>query len=313
MRKSIKIGTRGSQLALWQANWVKSALESSYPGLEITLELIKTKGDKILDVPLARVGGKGLFVKEIEEALIKGQIDLAVHSMKDVPIDVPELLWIKAITEREDPRDVIISKRNKSLADLPERAKIGTSSLRRQCQLLNFRPDFQIIPLRGNVNTRLNRLETDDLDAIVLAAAGVKRMGWEARITEYLSEDVSLPAIGQGALGIECRRDDVTINELVARLNHKTTALIVTAERAFLRRLEGGCQVPIACYGKTKNDALHLKGLVSTTDGKRLIRAQMAEKWGQEEKLGINLAEQLLAQGAVEILKIEDRGSRIED
>ncbi len=309
MKAVIRIGTRGSQLALWQANWVKNRLEGLYPDQKIVLEIIKTKGDILLDTPLARVGGKGLFVKEIEEALLENRIDLAVHSMKDVPMEIPEPLWIPAITEREDPRDVLISKKNLVLVDLPPGARIGTSSLRRQSQLLHYRPDFQIVPLRGNVNTRLRKLEQEDLDAIVLAAAGIKRMGWEARITEYLSYQVSLPAIGQGALGIECRRDDRMINEMVAHLNHRVTARVVTAERAFLRRLEGGCQVPIACHGEIQAHVLRLTGLISTPDGKWMIRDQVSGEVGegengrQEEKLGIQLAERLLAQGAGRILE----------
>jgi hydroxymethylbilane synthase len=304
MQKVVRIGTRGSQLALWQANWVKNKLGNLYPGLKVVFEVIKTKGDKLLDAPLAKVGGKGLFVKEIEEALLEGRIDLAVHSMKDVPMEIPEPLWIQAITEREDPRDILISKRNIILVDLPKGARIGTSSLRRQAQLLYYRPDFQIVPLRGNVNTRLQKLETEDLDAIILAAAGVKRMGWETKITEYLPYQISLPAIGQGALGIECRRKDEFMNKLVTCLNHNSTAIAVTAERAFLKRLEGGCQVPIACYGEVQKDTLYLTGLVSTLDGKWLIRAQREGKSSQEGKLGLELAEQLLSQGAGEILKI---------
>jgi hydroxymethylbilane synthase len=309
MKSVVRIGTRGSQLALWQANWVKNRLEGLYPDQKIVLEIIKTKGDILLDTPLARVGGKGLFVKEIEEALLENRIDLAVHSMKDVPMEIPEPLWIPAITEREDPRDVLISKKNLALADLPPGARIGTSSLRRQSQLLHYRPDFQIVPLRGNVNTRLRKLEQEDLDAIVLAAAGIKRMGWEARITEYLPYHISLPAIGQGALGIECRREDEIINEMVARLNHRLTARVVMAERAFLRRLEGGCQVPIACHGEIQAYILRLTGLISTPDGKWIIRDQVSGEVGewengqQEEKLGIQLAERLLEQGAGQILE----------
>lgn len=314
MKSVIRIGTRGSQLALWQANWIKSRLEGLYPDRKVVLEIIKTKGDILLDTPLARVGGKGLFVKEIEEALLEDRIDLAVHSMKDVPMEIPEPLWIPAITEREDPRDVLISKKNLALTDLPPGARIGTSSLRRQSQLLHYRPDFQIVPLRGNVNTRLQKLEKENLDAIVLAAAGIKRMGWEARITQYLPYHISLPAIGQGALGIECRRDDGIINEMVKPLNHGITARVVTAERAFLRRLEGSCQVPIACHGEIQARILHLTGLISTPDGKWVIRDQVSgevgegENGSQEEKLGIELAERLLAQGAGQILEQWRRG-----
>jgi len=304
MKSVVRIGTRGSQLALWQADWVKNNLETRHPGLEVILEVIKTKGDKMLEGPLATVGGKGLFVKEIEDALLEGRIDLAVHSMKDVPMEVPNPLWIPAITEREDPRDVLISRNGATLADLPEGARIGTSSVRRQAQLLHYRSDLRIIPLRGNINTRLQKLETEGLDAIVLAAAGIKRMGWEAKITQYLSYEISLPAIGQGALGIECRREDTPINQLAARLNHGATALAVTAERAFLRRLEGGCQTPIACYGEVQGQHLHLTGLVSTKDGKIRVRAHTLGRSDRGEKLGIELAEQILARGGKEILNV---------
>lgn len=303
MKKKIRIGTRGSLLAVWQANWIKHTLENLYPEVTAVLEIIKTKGDKILEAPLARIGGKGLFVKEIEEALMEGYIDLAVHSMKDVPIEVPDPLWIPAITEREDPRDVLVSKKNITLAGLPKGARIGTSSLRRQAQLLHYRPDFQIVPLRGNVNTRLQKLEMENLDAIVLAAAGMKRMDWETKVTEYLPPEISLPAIGQGALGIECRRKDPFINELITCLNHEPTATVVYAERVFLRKLGGGCQIPLACYGRIQNSVLSLTGLVSTPDGKKLIRADRTGKSDQGEKLGLELAEQLLEQGAGEILE----------
>ena len=311
--KKIRIGTRGSQLALWQANWVKGKLSEWNPGMEIEIHKIKTTGDKILDVPLAKVGGKGLFVKEIEEALFDKKIDIAVHSMKDVPTDLPEGLCISAITEREDPRDALISKDGSKLKELKKGAKIGTSSLRRQVQLLNFREDFKIYQLRGNLNTRMKKLSAGDFDAIMLAAAGVKRMGWKDKITEYLPYDIFLPAIGQGALGIEIRDSDREAGKIVERFNHRETSLCVRAERAFLKRLEGGCQVPIAAFGtiippsppfnKGGQGGIKLEGLVGSIDGKILYRDSEEDKENNVEELGIRLAEKLLNMGADKILK----------
>ncbi|MEK6682279.1 MAG: hydroxymethylbilane synthase [Nitrospirota bacterium] len=303
MKKTIKIGTRGSQLALWQANWVKSELEKKDAGFVVEIIKIKTTGDKILDVPLAKVGGKGLFVKEIEEALLRGDIDMAVHSMKDVPTDLPKELHLSAITEREDPRDALISKDKRPFNELPERAKIGTSSLRRQAQLLHIRPDFRIQQLRGNLDTRIRKLTTEDLDAIIVAAAGVRRMGWADKITEYLSIDDSLPAIGQGALGIECRIDDKEINNLLEPFNHLETSICVKAERAFLKKLEGGCQVPIAAYGIIKDKNISLTGLVAGIDGVEMHKEKIEGKLEDAEKIGIELAEKLLSRGADRILK----------
>ncbi len=299
----IKIGTRGSKLALWQAEWVKSELEKKNPGLEVELERIKTTGDKITDVPLAMVGGKGLFVKEIEEALLDGRVQLAVHSMKDVPTVLPEGLHLRAITEREDPRDAVISREGKKLLELPKGAKIGTSSLRRKAQILNMRPDFEIIQLRGNLDTRLRKLDEGQFDAIILAGAGVKRLGWEDRITELLPVDMSLPAIGQGALGIETRVDDDVVNDLVAFFDHPATSFAVRAERAFLKRLEGGCQVPIAAYGEFKDDTVRLTGLVADLEGEKLIKDTIEGPAGEAGRLGTELAEKLLRMGAWEILK----------
>jgi len=317
--KTIKLGTRGSQLALWQANWVKSEIEKRTPGLEVEIVKIKTTGDKILDVPLAKVGGKGLFVKEIEEALLDKRIDLAVHSMKDVPTDFPKGLHLAAITEREDPRDaLIISQKSKvksqKFKDLHQGAIVGTSSLRRSSQILNIRPDLKISQLRGNLNTRLKKLDEGQFDAIILAAAGVKRLGWADRITEYLPPDVSLPAIGQGALGIETRIDDQEINKLVLFFDHPATSIAVRAERALLKRLEGGCQVPIAAHGTVVadssaslntpiNEQLHLIGLVASTDGKKVIKDSVSGPTDKAEALGIELAEKLLKMGAWDILK----------
>jgi len=303
MNKKIRIGTRGSQLALWQANWVKGKLSEWNPGMEIEIHKIKTTGDKILDVPLAKVGGKGLFVKEIEEALFDKKIDIAVHSMKDVPTDLPEGLSISAITEREDPRDALISKDGLKLKELKKGAKIGTSSLRRQVQLLNFREDFKIYQLRGNLNTRMKKLSAGDFDAIMLAAAGVKRMGWKDKITEYLPYDIFLPAIGQGALGIEIRDSDREAGKIVERFNHRETSLCVRAERSFLERLEGGCQVPIAAFGMINGNTIKLEGLVGSIDGKILYRDTETDGENRVEELGVRLAEKLLNMGADKILK----------
>jgi hydroxymethylbilane synthase len=299
----LRIGTRGSALALYQANWVREQLGLAHPRLSVTLVTIKTTGDRIQDAPLAQIGGKGLFVKEIEEALIDRRVDLAVHSIKDVPTDFPEGLHLAAITRREDPRDVFISKDGTSLADLPRGARIGTSSLRRQAQLLHLRPDFEMVPLRGNLDTRLRKLETLDLNGIVLAFAGVKRLGLSERITEILPAELSLPAIGQGALGIETRRGDPAVEETVRFLNDPVSAIAVSGERAFLRRLEGGCQVPIAAYGEVHGDRLRLEGLVGAVDGKRLIRNRIEGPASEAERLGIELAETLLRSGAEEILR----------
>ena len=303
MNKKIRIGTRGSQLALWQANWVKSKLLEWNPGIEIEIHKIKTTGDKILDAPLSKVGGKGLFVKEIEEALFDKKIDIAVHSMKDVPTDLPEGLSISAITEREDPRDALISKDGLKLKELKKGAKIGTSSLRRQVQLLNFREDFKIYQLRGNLNTRMKKLSAGDFDAIMLAAAGVKRMGWKDKITEYLPYDIFLPAIGQGALGIEIRDSDREAGKIVERFNHRETSLCVRAERSFLERLEGGCQVPIAAFGMINGNTIKLEGLVGSIDGKILYRDTETDGENRVEELGVRLAEKLLNMGADKILK----------
>jgi hydroxymethylbilane synthase len=303
LNRTIKIGTRGSKLALWQANWVKSEIEKRYPELRVELERIKTTGDKIIDVPLAQVGGKGLFVKEIEEALLSGRIDLAVHSMKDVPTELPPGLHLRAITEREDPRDAVISRTGVKLLDLPEGARVGTSSLRRQAQLLNLRPDFELLSLRGNLDTRIRKLEEGQFDCIILAAAGIKRLGWEDKITEVVSPEVMIPAIGQGALGIETRIDNDYINTLVTFFDHLETSVCVRAERAFLKRLEGGCQVPIAAYGTVDKEALKLTALVAETDGKTVIKDSIEGRSDRAEELGTVLAERLLKMGAREILE----------
>jgi hydroxymethylbilane synthase len=298
----LRIGTRGSQLALYQANWVKDQLLQTHPDLKVNLIKIKTTGDRIQDAPLAKIGGKGLFVKEIEEALLQKRIDLAVHSIKDVPTEFPEGLHLSAITKREDPRDVFISRDNTRLRDLPKGAKIGTSSLRRQAQLLHFRNDYEMIALRGNLDTRMKKLGTLGLDGIVLALAGINRLGLGEKISEILSPEISLPAIGQGALGIETREGDEAVEKRIRFLNDLPTAVAVSAERAFLKKLEGGCQVPIAAFGQIQGTTLRLEGLVGTIDGKRLIRDHLEGPIEKAETLGVELAELLLNQGAKEIL-----------
>jgi hydroxymethylbilane synthase len=302
VKKKIVIGTRGSQLALWQANHIKTAIQNSFSGFTVELSIIKTKGDIILDVPLAKVGGKGLFVKEIEEALLDGRIDVAVHSMKDMPSEIPVGLCIGAIPERENPTDVLITTTGKTFFQLKTGARIGTSSLRRAAQLLHARSDIQIVPLRGNLDTRIKKLSTEHFDAVVLAAAGIRRLGLENHITEYLDESVMLPAVGQGALCIEIRDQDPVVGPLINSLDHDGTRKVVTAERSFLLRLEGGCQTPIAAHGKLNGAILNLTGLVADTDGSAMIRETLSGPEHQSEKLGRELAELLLQQGAKEIL-----------
>ncbi len=303
MRKEIRIGTRSSALALWQAEWVKSELEKKYPGMTVTLTKIKTTGDKILDVPLAKVGGKGLFVKEIEEAMLRNEIDIAVHSMKDVPTFFPDGLHLGAITKREDPRDAFLSRNGVKFKDLPRGANIGTSSLRRQAQLMNIRPDFVIHQLRGNVDTRLRKLKEGQYDAIILAAAGVKRLGLAENVTEYLEPEVSLPAIGQGALGIECRVDDRGLNDLIAFFNHAESRTCVTGERALLRKLEGGCQVPIGALGRLEDSRIRVEGIVASIDGREVLRDSAEGPASDPEAAGDELAEKLLSLGADRILE----------
>lgn len=330
MKKVIIIGTRGSKLALWQAEWVKSELERLNPDIKIEIRKIKTTGDKILDVPLAKVGGKGLFVKEIEDALLNKEADIAVHSMKDVPTELPEGLYLAVIREREDPRDAFLSAiqnskfKMQNFGDLLKGAVIGTSSLRRACQLLNIRPDLKIEQLRGNLDTRIRKLDEGQFDAIILAAAGVKRLGLAERITEILPSETSLPAIGQGAVGIEGRVGDKFINAIISPLNHQETFICVSAERAFLRRLEGGCQVPIAAYARIKDSnesqvtshkpnnkdsslvtrhlLLIMDGLVGSITGEKIIRGHIEGRLEDAEALGIALAEDVLSRGAKEIL-----------
>ena len=301
MSREIRIATRKSALALWQAEYVKARLEQAHPGLKVSLVPMVSRGDKLLDAPLAKIGGKGLFVKELETALLENEADIAVHSMKDVPMDFPAGLGLFCICEREDPRDAFVSNTYDSLDALPPGSVVGTSSLRRQAQLLARRPDLKIHFLRGNVNTRLAKLDAGEYDAIILAAAGLIRLGFEARIRASISVDDSLPAGGQGAVGIECRTADAEIHALLAPLHHAETAARVTAERALNKRLNGGCQVPIACYALREGEQLWLRGLVGQPDGGLLLRAE--GRGSDAEALGVQVAEQLLAQGAEAILK----------
>ncbi|MGH7232240.1 MAG: hydroxymethylbilane synthase [Nitrospiraceae bacterium] len=300
-RSSLVIGTRGSRLAIWQAEWVQARLQE-ISDVTISLRRIKTSGDKIVDVPLAKVGGKGLFVKEIEDALLQGDIDLAVHSMKDVPTVLPDGLDILCVPAREDPRDALISREGLTLERLPTGALIGTSSLRRQSQLLHYRPDLRIDVLRGNVDTRLRKVRSGDYDAIVLAAAGLRRLGWDGEVTEYLPLAVSLPAIGQGALGLEGRRDDAFVRRLVSRLDHPPTRITVMAERALLDRLQGGCQVPIAAHAVMKQEQIVIDGLIASLDGRQIIRDTVHGPAADAYALGVQLAEKLLANGGESIL-----------
>lgn len=301
MPREIRIATRKSALALWQAEYVKARLEQAHPGLVVSLVPMVSRGDKLLDAPLAKIGGKGLFVKELETALLDNEADIAVHSMKDVPMDFPEGLGLFCICEREDPRDAFVSNTHDSLDALPAGSVVGTSSLRRQAQLLARRPDLKIQFLRGNVNTRLAKLDAGEYDAIILAAAGLIRLGFEERIRASISVDDSLPAGGQGAVGIECRSADSEIHALLAPLHHAETAARVTAERALNKRLNGGCQVPIACYALLEGEQLWLRGLVGQPDGGLLLRAE--GRGADAEALGEQVAEQLLAQGAEAILR----------
>ncbi|MEO8339407.1 MAG: hydroxymethylbilane synthase [Nitrospirota bacterium] len=302
-RSTVVLGTRGSKLAVQQSEWVQAQLHTLVPNVTVTLQRIQTSGDKILDVPLAQIGGKGLFVKEIEEALLSGEIDLAVHSMKDLPTELPEGLAILCVPPREDPRDALISRDGRSFMHLPRGARIGTSSLRRQSQLLYARPDLTIAMLRGNLDTRLKKLREGQFDAIVLAAAGLRRLDWAYEITEYLEPKISLPAIGQGALGIEGRQDDLFIRSLLSGLDHAPSKTAILAERALLHRLQGGCQVPIAAHATVAGIGVKLEGLVSSVDGKELLRDTVEGTIEDPESIGIQLADRLLARGGDKILQ----------
>jgi hydroxymethylbilane synthase len=299
----IRIATRKSPLALWQAEFVRAELRRCHPELQVELVTFTTRGDRILDTPLAKIGGKGLFVKELENALLDGSADLAVHSMKDVPMAFPDGLGLAAICEREDPRDALVSAHYADISELPQGARIGTASLRRQCQLHARRPDLQILNLRGNVNTRLAKLDAGEFDALILATAGLVRLDFADRIRQRLAPELSLPAAGQGAVGIEIRSDDTRMQTLLAPLHHEPTALCVRAERALNARLEGGCQVPIAAYAELDGDTLWLRGLVGAPDGSAVLRSERRGPASAPEALGVAAAEELLAQGAGRILE----------
>ncbi|GMQ52739.1 hydroxymethylbilane synthase [Halopseudomonas aestusnigri] len=302
MSRHLRIATRKSALALWQAEYVKARLEQLDPALSVSLVPMVSRGDQLLDSPLAKIGGKGLFVKELETAMLNGEADLAVHSMKDVPMQFPDGLGLYAICEREDPRDAFVSNNFDHLDSLPAGSVVGTSSLRRQAQIMARRPDLQIRFLRGNVNTRLAKLDAGEYDAIILATAGLVRLGFGERIRYSMPPEESLPAGGQGAVGIECRSDDIELQALLLKLNDEDSALRVRAERALNTRLNGGCQVPIACYAERENGQLWLRGLVGDPDGRRLLRAEARGPESDPETLGISVAEDLLAQGAQAIL-----------
>ncbi len=308
MREKVTIGTRGSALALTQTKHVKASLEALFPDLEIELKIIKTTGDRFQDRPLPAVGGKGLFTKELEDAMLDGRADMAVHSMKDLPTELPPGLALASVTEREEPWDVLVTETGHKIEDLPRSARVGTSSLRRQAQLLNYRPDFKILPLRGNLDTRLRKLHDEKMDGIVVALAGLKRMGWENRVTQVLTPEISLPSVGQGALGLEAREDDQELLEILSKLDHPATRIAVTAEREFLHVLQGGCQVPIAAYGDLSGDVLTLDGMVASLDGKELLRDSMKGSSEDPHGLGSNLARRLLEKGADRILEELNKG-----
>lgn len=303
MIKTLKIATRQSPLAMWQAEHIRDRIEQLHPHVKVELVTFVTQGDKILDTPLAKIGGKGLFVKELEAALLDGRADLAVHSMKDVPMQLPEGLTLAVICEREDPFDAFVSNQYEKFEDLPQGAKLGTSSLRRKSQILKQRPDLDVIDLRGNVGTRLSKLDAGQYDAIILASAGLKRLELSNRIRHTLSAEVSLPAVGQGALGLECRMNDQETLDLIMPLMHQETNACVRAERAFNAYLEGGCQVPIAGFATLDHETLSIEGRVGSPDGKTLLRSHVSGTADQAEQLGVQLAQNLLQQGAGELLK----------
>ena len=301
-KDTIIIGTRSSKLALWQADYVMECLQKKYPELHVEKKLMTTKGDKILDAPLAKIGGKGLFTKELEQDMLAGGIDIAVHSLKDMPTEVPDGLIITAITKRYDPGDAFVSNKVASLAELPQGAVVGTSSLRRKAQLLHARPDLEVRDLRGNVNTRLKKLDAGEYDAAVLAVAGLRRLGFGGRITEVLPKSMILPAVGQGALAIEAREDDAETRELVAFLNDEATVACAKAERAFLSRVEGGCQVPVGVYATPEDGGLHVEAVIASLDGRRLYRDHVSGQVKDAEPLGTQLADKLLDMGGIDIM-----------
>jgi hydroxymethylbilane synthase len=302
MDRPLRIGTRGSRLALAQSEWVMHQITKRHDLIKAELVRIRTKGDQVLDAPLSKIGGKGLFVKEIEDALLDKRVDVAVHSMKDVPAEIPQGLNLAVFPEREDPHDAFVSMKHQRLADLPPKSVVGTSSLRRAAQLLHLRPELHIAPLRGNVDTRLRKLEAGDFQAVILAVAGLKRLGFADRITQVIQEDQVIPAVGQGALGLEVRTDDVKTLALLAFLNHRDTEFRIRAERAFLREMEGGCQVPLAAFCRVEGERLHLVGMVAELDGSKIFRDQISGAKEQAEDLGITLARRLLAAGADQVL-----------
>ncbi|VBB08835.1 porphobilinogen deaminase [Lucifera butyrica] len=303
MRKKLVVGTRGSKLALWQANHIASRLRAEYPGMEVELKHIVTTGDKIRDVPLAKIGGKGLFTKELERAMLAGDIDLAVHSLKDMPTELPPGLVLAAVTERENPLDALISPRYGTIDNLPHGAQVGTSSLRRRAQLLHYRPDLRLHDLRGNIDTRLNKLAAGELDAVVLAVAGLRRLGWEDKITHQLPVSICVPAVGQGALALEARSDDRQVLDILTALNHRPTYRAAVAERAYLAVVEGGCQVPVGVYGLIQNENLILEAVILSPDGSRVVRDLLEGSAQQAAALGERLARNMLAAGGRDILR----------
>ncbi len=300
--RRIRIATRKSPLALWQAEHIQHLLHKSYPDLDVELHKLSTQGDKIVDSPLAKIGGKGLFVKELEYSLLNNEADIAVHSMKDVPVDLPDGLHLGVVLEREEPRDAFVSNHFSRLEELPQGARVGTASLRRQCQLAALRPDLEIINLRGNVGTRLKKLDDGHYDAIILASAGLIRLGLEQRIAQQIPVEQFLPAIGQGVIGIECRNDDQAVNCLISVLGHEQTGICISAERALNARLQGGCQVPIGGYAQLMGNTLRLRGLVGRPDGTSVIQAERSGTPQQASELGIAVADELLLGGADTIL-----------
>ena len=299
----VTIGSRGSPLALWQANWVKDLLLGHHSDLAVDIKIIKTSGDRIQDVPLAKIGGKGLFVKEIEEGLLKREVDFAVHSMKDMPIIFPVNLCIACVTKRENPFDALISRNDIKLDDLPKGAKIGTGSLRRMSQLLYYRPDLNLVPLRGNLETRLKKLETEGLDAIILAAAGLIRLGWNNRITEIIPPEILLPSMGQGAVGIETRKNDVDNQILLADMDDEQTHYALDAERALVSQLEGGCNVPIGSFATLNGDQITLRGLVASLDGKTMYKKELTDLKTNAVALGRRMGDELIEMGAGRIMQ----------
>jgi len=304
MKRSVTIGTRGSELALWQTNWVKNKLESNYPGLSVSVEVIKTKGDRVLDTALSKLGDKGLFTKEIETAILDGKVDMAVHSLKDLPTVLPEGLVISAVTERAERRDALVSKKYLNLVDLPHGSIVATGSLRRRSQLLNYRDDLKIVDIRGNIQTRLRKFDESEYDAMILAYAGLERLGLEHRVKHIIPTGIILPAVGQGVMALETKTDDVELNELLKFLHNEISFIEITAERSFLRCLEGGCQIPIGIYSEVKNETiLILEGMIGSLDGKKLVREQIIGEVAKPAEIGMQLAQILLDKGGKEILE----------